>query len=213
MHRRCHEVGATLLWGLGLSMAGGCATLGSFQSADTVGKGQWEVAVEPSLWGGSSSGSVAAVPHLAVSGRYGASDRVDVGARMLGNGLDGTIKVLLTPPDSDGVVVSLAPTAGGLFALGGAAIFNASLPVLVGIPTSDASQLVIGPRVVGIAGVTVDESDALLLVGSSLGYYASLGGRFAIVPELSVVAPVTGEGSGVLLQIGVGGVLGSGDSP
>src|SRR5437868_24669 len=92
----------------------GCVTMGSVQRAGTLGKGNFEFGVEPGFWGGLVTSRDLGVgnlylPSVNFSGRYGVSDRFDIGGR-IGGDLMLMAKILLTDPESTTLAMSLAPS-------------------------------------------------------------------------------------------------------
>lgn len=126
----------------------GCATLGSIQRANTIGKGNWQGGIEPGVKGISTDGQVRVSADMAASIRAGVSDRVDLGGRIGQNFYDIHMKYQLTETDSSGPIVSFAPSFsilglpwdGGVFLWG-----QVNLPVLIGVPVGQ-SQIIFGPR-------------------------------------------------------------------
>lgn len=174
----------------------GCASVGVFQSADTLGRKNWEVGVELSSQAQSSFDSLSLYPLSALTFRYGVHDRVDVGARVGPAGVELASKVMLTPRSSSGVIVSLAPSVGGTFSIpSGIAIGTgqASLPVLIGVPLSEKVQLVFAPKVhdslfamnAGQAGGTVNQ----VFLGGAFGVVLHLK-RFKVIPDIGFLAPI-----------------------
>mgnify|MGYP001607161267 FL=1 len=206
----------------------GCATLGTFQSAETVGQGNWEVGIEPSMWGGIAADTTVLYPHAAVSARVGLSDRFDIGGRVGSGGVEANAKLGLTDRDAD-VPISVGAGVGGM-AVGAAgssvSILAVHVPVLFGIRTGE-NQLVLGPKVhvysFGASSGGSAASAALWSLGGSVGYVAGVGPTVKLVPELAFALPVLAAGSagtttdtigvsdGALLQVGLGIVIGRGD--
>ena len=91
--------------------AGGCATIGTLQTANTLGKGKFQMALEPSAWGAIGSTTVL-VPNVTLAARYGLSPTLDIGGRVGSNGFEINGKLQLTPPKAPGLVVSIAPASG-----------------------------------------------------------------------------------------------------
>jgi hypothetical protein len=183
-----------------LALSSGCIAIGGVQTADTLGKGNFQFAVEPGLWG------VAAItqnvdgvilPHVDFAARYGVSDSVDIGARFGSSLLELQGKFLLTDPNDPGKAISLAPTVAGIFVgagEGAAGYANVALPLLIGLKTSGGSEFVLGPRINdtiifagggGNSGMTNS-----LSVGASIGYAARVGEGFRIMPEVALLVPL-----------------------
>lgn len=134
---------------LALSCLGGCASVTSLQTAHTVGKGRWQLGVELSEQAMIGRDSVTAYPMSGIAGRYGITDRIDVGAKVGPSGIELLGKFQLTPPPPN-TVVSIAPHAA-IYAWdpGGLELrsYNVGLPVLVGINLPHEHQLILGPKV------------------------------------------------------------------
>lgn len=175
-------------------LASGCASVGVFQSADTLGRGRWELAAEVSSQAQASTDSLSLYPAVGVAARVGVSEAVDVGARLGPSGFEGLVKVMLTP--RGGTVVSLAPTVGGTFSAPSGLILGtaqAALPVLIGVPLSPRVQLVFAPRLhdslfvlsAGQAGGTVNTFS----LGAAVGLVVRLR-RFKLIPDVGFLAPI-----------------------
>lgn len=215
---------------LSVGLLTGCASSAVFSNARTLGAGNFEGVVEPQYIGGAVGEEAFGVPTLAVSGRYGVSDKVDLGARLGGSGLTLLSKFRLLDAQESGFDLTLAPSVGGLYLgaadAGGVGFGTASLPLLFGINTGPRNQLVVGPssNLLLLGGGEGGDSAVagVLGVGGNLGYQLWIGEGFAIQPELAVTAPVlafagaTGLGSGaaagfggVGFQFGVGAQFGT----
>ena len=199
-----------------LAAGPGCATIGTFQRADSLGPGGYIVALEPSVYGISYQ-DLGVAPSLNVSARFGVGDRTDLGVRLGSAGIEVLSKVMLTDPEADGVMVSIAPSAGGFFVgtdEAGAGAYGFQVPVLIGIPMARDGQLVLGPKVHFIGGGAVasgaTDSAGLVSLGTSVGYDAAFGASVHLLPEVALAVPMfaagvghVGLGSGVLFQAGV----------
>lgn len=203
-------MGARILEALGglIAVAGcaalvGCATIGTAQTASTLGKGRVQVGLEPAITGLVAETGLA-YPRVDLAVRYGVADGVDVGGKIGSVGLEFGGKFRLTRPEAEEevrrVVVSVAPTLGG--ALIGVPGVNfgsiyAQVPVLVGIPVGAGDELVLGPKIhdwYAFGDVSVASGGAnLLSVGTTVGYAARMGERFRILPEIAVLVPVHGR--------------------
>jgi hypothetical protein len=189
-----------ILCGLFLAALSGCVSMGSYQRAETLGKGGLETALEPAYLRvpGSDDGHVTGNAAL----RAGVAERVDVGLRAGSTGVTATTKVMLTAPDGDGLIVAVAPAAGGntVAAEGDRETsINARLPVLLGLPLG-RHELVLVPTLGFDHGTYHDESEALDLrisalgVGGALGFVTQLRPDIALVPELSLYTPLKAWG-------------------
>ena len=184
--------------------AGGCATIGTLQTANTLGKGKFQLALEPSAWG-AVGGTTILVPNVTLAARYGLSDTFDLGGRVGSNGFEINGKLQLTPPKGTGLVVSIAPSLGGFaLAAGGAAAGSlyVQVPVLLGFDLGGGSQLVLGPKVLdwfffgsgtATSGGTTSSaggSGNMLALGTSIGISFKLADGFRLLPEISMAYPL-----------------------
>lgn len=172
-------------------LVGGCASLSQVQTADTLGRKNFQVAVEAGLQR-SASPYLPYYPHFDAAFRLGLTDTVDVGVRAGSSGLEFQGKFLLTTPGEPRVAISLAPTvAGGL--LPGAAstlvVLNAAAPLLIGIKQDNGNELVFGPRL-QTRFMLAPSRAASLEAGLSVGYSIRIGERFAVLPELAASLPL-----------------------
>ena len=167
------------------------------------------------------------LPSVEVGGRYGLTDDLELGAKawFYGAELDAKIALIRPPLLGEGLSVSLAPGASFMeFSAGGSGSTHASyawlhLPLLVGLPMPDGSELTIGPRLSDMilsSGGTVQNA---VLVGGSLGYAWRLGAGMRILPEVTLAYPVAGTSvrtgtaldlkpRGAVSQIGLGLLFG-----
>jgi hypothetical protein len=191
----------------GLALTG-CASISNVQTADTLGKGGYQIGFEPGVLGATSVG---AVPHIDASMRYGVTDGIDIGARAGFSFLELQSKFLLTKPGDPNLAISLAPTVGGLVVGGAAAdgssaagILNIGVPLLVGFKTKGGSEFVLGPRlqnwVIFAGGSTTGGSSGSAAVyvlggGLSVGFAARLSDSFILMPEIAAVVPIIGGAS------------------
>lgn len=197
-----------------LLFTGGCATVGTMQTADTVGRGAFQLGVEPGAWGVSTQGVGVTVPQIGVSFRYGATDTIDLGARLGTSGLEVLSKFQLTDPAQENFVVSIAPSAGGFtLGAGGASttFFSFQVPVLLGIGVGP-HQVVLGPKLREQSVFATLDGDSVVAheigIGSSLGLAIRLGDVVTLLPEVAFVAPIaTFASSGGRSDSGTGGGL------
>lgn len=171
----------------------GCASIGSVQSADTLGEGNFQIGVEPGVHVAApvniqATGTV--WPHGDVAFRYGIADRIDLGVRAGSSIIEAQSKFLLTTPGS-GFKLSLAPAAGFFVAteIGSAPAFSAALPVLLGIDLHPRFELVVGPRVQFELASDASGTAMQVGVGSSVGVLMQLHRLFALMPEVAFSVP------------------------
>src|SRR3954468_20751028 len=124
-----------------------CATVGTLQTPDTVGRGRTQIAVEPGLWNAGVHGVGIPLPYMGVSARYGIVDSFDLGLR-LGTGgteLMGKWQLVRNP----GCSFALSGSAGGYgFGVGDAkaGVLIAQLAPIAGIGIGP-HQIVLSPKV------------------------------------------------------------------
>ena len=193
----------------------GCASIGSVQSADTLGEGNFQVGVEPGLQleapiGLTTTGAgVGVYPHGDVAFRYGFTEGMDLGVRAGSSVVELQSKFLLTTPGG-GVKVSLAPSASFFVAteLGSAPGLSLNLPVLVGVPLNRWLELELGPRLQNTVVFAQGVTGYQLGVGTSVGLQVRFHRYFAILPELAFSVPTvlvaaTDTGSGAVGGAGI----------
>jgi hypothetical protein len=210
-----------------LTAASSCLSMGTVQTASTLGKGNFQVSAEPGIYGASGApggaGAQDPIPHFDVSFRYGVTDRFDLGVRTGWSLIEAQTKVLLTPPEHDWLAIAVAPTLGAAFLGGGSASgpqatitsFNLAVPIRVGIKHLRGNEAVFGPRFNNLVFAYGDATGSLnvysLGVGATFGYAIAIGEIFKILPELafSVPAFATGgnPGKAVVSTAGFGGVI------
>jgi hypothetical protein len=200
-------------------LALGCASVGNVQRADTLGKGNFQVGLEPGVQVAQGGGVVIPYPHLDASFRFGVTEGVDLGVRAGWSFLEAQGKFLVTRPGDPKLAVSIAPTIGGL-ALGASGssvgLLHFALPALIGFKFGD-NELVLGPRLQGyyvFAGTTGSGSGGVFLLGTgaTIGYAIQVAESVSIMPELGVVVPVFASagvtGSTGASSLSVGGIVG-----
>ncbi len=178
--------------------ATGCAATGMVQTAQTVGKGGYEVSIDPGVNG--VLGLPFAGPAFHAAFRYGVTDRIDIGARVGTTLAELQAKFLFTDPANETIAVSIVPAAGVLLIPGSGFVsgVNIPIPVLIGFKFG-AHELTLGPRFQNSIYFdptgTVDGSFYSLGAGLSLGFAAQATESFRILPEFSVVTPIVIGGS------------------
>lgn len=196
-------------------LLGGCATVGTVQTARPVERGTTQVGIEPGLFGVEDRGWY---PAANVSVRHGFGNRFDLGARVGTSGLGLSAKVLLTDPYDPDLAVSIAPSGGG-FALGalgvGTKSIHGQLPLLVGIRVGREHELVLGPKITAwslsaSAGAAGTKS-LVVGAGGSVGLSLKVAPGVRLLPEVAMVQPVFGSGQAKLLfwqmDVGAGGAI------
>lgn len=187
----------------------GCVSVSHVQTADTLGSGKFQFAIEPGVGGAAIidsdvGGGSLYYPHVDLAARYGVSDSVDLGVRFGSSLVELQSKFLLTDSRDPNKAISLAPSVMGVFfgsgdddVDGSISYVNLAVPLLVGFKTSGGSELVLGPRLSGtrISGSALDGGAAvnILSVGASVGYALRVTEGFRLMPEVGVSVPVLGE--------------------
>jgi hypothetical protein len=232
MKRSCARA---LLAGLLLGGGSGCVTLNTYQSANTLGKGHYELSVSAAVdgWnyvsspGGCYQTCGQAIPQGDLSARYGVADAIDVGLRVGPAGLEVLGKFQLSSRDNSRVAVSFAPSIGGFVSPVDPTTrwLNTTLPLLIGLNFGAGHQLVLSPKVIALTTNyslnynNFPSAQNALLAGTGVGVLLRLTDRFSIMPEASFLYPaampsnlVTSGSQGYLIfQFGVGFLFGSPD--
>jgi hypothetical protein len=198
----------------------GCMSFNSMQTARTMGKGKFEVELEPSVVA-DTRGGVGAQGN--VSARGGVSDGIDIGGRLGMAGVQIEPKFSLTSPSSHFFHLSLAPSLTyNFFTNGGphsqltpapsevapvGEPFNLQLPLLIGFETGGGSEIVLSPRV----AMPFAANGVALFAGGSIGYRIQIGKVFRLHPEVGVLFPVAGAQRDFppVIQGGLGFALGN----
>jgi len=203
----------------GVVLLGACTTLSNAQSARTIGESHLQVGIEPSymLTRAEQGSKDQAIPASSV--RYGVADRWDLGLRGGGVRPALTSKLELRDVPEDEVAVAWTASLGAWpYDAAGTTQLHvySQQAVLVGVPTSAATELVLGPKIDLTWGrdTTTAAAGALLTAAVSAGWVLRPLPWLGFVPELSVGYPLlyagTGgplAGGGVVLQAGVAVVV------
>jgi hypothetical protein len=185
-------------WSIPLLAAAACAPA-TVQLAQTNGKGNIQVALEPGVVGVAVDGGNVTVPAFNVAVRYGLSNRTDIGGRLGSSVYELQLKTMLTDPDAtDRLAISVAPAVtvlGGGAGGTGALYLDAKVPVLFGVPIG-RSQLTVGPmlRPTFLAGGGGGSSAGGLVLnaGAQLNFAARVGDKAWIAPQVDLVYPLLG---------------------
>ena len=206
-------------------VAVGCASIGSYETANTLGEGRYQLAVEPAYEISTGGGNAATLVRFDIAARYGVTDRVDISARAGSSFLELGAKFQITDPWDRSVAVSIGPRLGGFVAPGGAiAGVNATLPILLGFGFGEGNQFVIGPKLLNFLFFdSVDRPLDVLAAGGTIGFSFKLGDNIRLMPEFGFAAPLvrhtsnsngdpatTAPGAGAVYQVGIG-LLAGGD--
>jgi len=204
-----------------LGMTTGCAGLLSFQSARPLPAGTFQVALEPSylVSRAKTSGETQLLPALSV--RYGATRRLEVGARAgLGIRPELMAKLSLQDAPPHRAAVAVATTLGAWWYDGSGTrnIRVYSQPaLLLSLPTGRRTELTIGEKldVTWARDVDTGAWGIAFTPAISLGWALRPASWFAVMPEVvmgySLLHVGTGGpvvGGGFLLQGGIGLLFG-----
>lgn len=201
-YRWLAQAGLAMALGIGST---GCMAIGAVQTAQTLGEGNYEVSIEPGVYGAAVAGEGSQAFSLNVGFRFGVTDRFDIGGRVGTTLGEVQTKILLSDPENENFALSIAPAIGGFgfgTGVGSVGVLNIPVPVLIGFKFG-RHELTLGPRIqnlvlFGSAGAGNSNADAslyVLMAGGSVGFAAQLGERFRLLPELAVAAPIYGSAS------------------
>lgn len=176
-------------------LCSGCASLGAMQSADTLGQGKMQVAVELSEQASVSRDTLTIYPMAGSTVRIGVFDRLDVGIRIGPSGGELQEKFRFTPRGS-ALIVSIAPAFGvSILDTNGITLrfYNIAVPILFGIPFAGGHELVLSARFNDtIAYESAGSARGLLnlMTGSLSAGFAARVWRLLIMPEVAVGTPL-----------------------
>jgi len=211
-------------------LAIGCVPLSQVQTADTLGRGNFQFAVEPGMGGATvltqGNSTSFTYPHVDVAFRYGVLDRLDLGVRAGSSLVELQSKFLLTPPGDPDLAISVAPSVIPLVTLSDDEGFRSRsthwmLPVLVGFKTENGSEFVLGTRAqltrVSYTSDGVSSHNDIFSIGGSLGCAIRVSNRLRVMPEVGLSFPVglwgskvNAEPDGGFLQVKFGLLFGTG---
>lgn len=210
---------------------GGCASIANVQTADTLGKGRLQIAIEPGAWIAANSSTASTVPRVDAAIRYGVGESFDLGLRVGSTFVEiqGKFQLLRTARWS----IAFGPTLGGIAsgvvspaANGGklaGGMLNVVAPVMFGLHLAPWGQFIIGARVQGLINFGTTNTIAMLGLGASMGFAIRAHNRLTLVPEVAVLGPIVaggdmrsvfsdvfpGIGTPVILQLSLGFLLGA----
>jgi hypothetical protein len=189
---------------------GGCAAMGTLDTADTVPKGKTRLCVQGWVQGVDDNLKPGVLPQVAAAARVGVADGVDIGGKLSLLGVEGSLKVQLAGREEGApFVMSVAPTVGALtFSHAwmdtdwkSKTQLYAALPILLAGRGPDGSQLVLGlrPTWMRFEEVANPEIRNVLGMGLSLGYAFRVNEGLRVMPEFSVMVPLMERvnGSGI----------------
>lgn len=199
MRTRFHSVALPLVI---LFVATGCASLNAAQTANTLGKGGLQFGLEPAVeaLSGSNGLSSTYVPRVDLALRYGITDTIDIGGKVGSSLFEVNAKFQFTDPRNKGLVLSLAPSLGGIvFGSAGntAGAFTVKVPLLIGFGVGDGNQVVLGPNIqdIIVEGSNSDGTSGIANefgLGASVGFVFKAGEGFRLMPEVGILVPLVG---------------------
>lgn len=212
-----------------VALLSGCPSFSTMGTARTLPKGKSQLFIAP---GGmvltdfqrDDTGAYQsyAFPSVEFGGRYGVTDRVELGGKLwfLGAEIDGKFALARSPDPEHGLDLAVAPALSVYPFTSGdqsATYLWVHLPLLIGVNTG-GGQLVIGPRISDMLIAGAGDTINAVWAGGSLGYAFKLGDGFRLLPEVSVAWPIhvtvgstadtTLEPKGALVQANLGFLFG-----
>jgi hypothetical protein len=194
----------------------GCPSLSTMQTPSTVPKGQIRFGVGLEGVGfAEADGSSVTVPQNEISVRYGASDDIDLGAKLYFLGMEvgakyqflrGVLDAAFAP-----AVSYISISAGGGSDDASASVAYIHVPLLLGYNVSDRLTFGFGPKLmytIATGSASSDENESsVTATGLMTGGYAQiafrLGDAFWIAPEINVYKPFAEGAEGVVYQGGL----------
>ena len=213
---------AAVLFGAAVGLvAGSACTSSTLQLARTTPRGETSTAMAAGVQVFSVSGKRQRVPQFEVGGRYGLTDRIDVGARVWLPywELDTKFQLARSPTPTEGWDLAVAPGIGYLGGIpgdregSGAYLHTAALSttLYVGKNFADGSQLILAPRAVDFVMAGYAEAAGainLLYAGGSVGFAWKVTKSVRLVPQVSALFNVVGSLADFGTVVGLGGMHG-----
>ncbi|MBL8956765.1 MAG: hypothetical protein JNK82_38685 [Myxococcaceae bacterium] len=168
----------------------GCITIGAAQPASTMGKGNVNGGVEANVWGYSTGNGIGIPPSVSGVIRFGVSDHVDLGVRLGLNGAELQGKFMLTDPNSERFVFSLAAMAQGFF-----------FPQLTGVNTSTPNFGSLAFPVVAMFGIKLGNHELVFGARETSQLYFTRD-AFPGAPTTQIFAVNLGVSAGIALRLG-----------
>ena len=176
-------------------LCSGCASIGAMQSADTLGQGKMQVALELSEQANVSRDTLTLYPMFGTAVRVGLFDWLDIGVRVGPSGGEFQPKYRFTPRGSP-LIISVAPSFGvSILDTNGITLrfYNIGVPLLFGIPFAGGHELVLSARFNDqIAYESAGSARGLLnlMTGSLSAGFAARIWRMKVMPEVAVGVPL-----------------------
>ena len=191
----------------------GCFSFSNLQSAKTLGKGESEFGVSVGYIGfvdGELNGTFP-VPTLEIQGKYGVSDKADIGLKFSNIGISvASLKYQFVGDKSSKFAAATGLGLGGTlvgFNLGDEGnlrFFQIEVPLHLSFHPSDKFAMYFSPKYFGIGGAFAGEAGMSHLLFFSPGL--EFGRRFKFGLEFNVGAPLNDFtlSSGLITQFGLG---------
>ena len=201
------------------TLAAGCPTMSSMQSARTLDADQSRFIIAPEVSRYSLGTEPLDQPQIEMGYRYGITDSLEVGAKLWIPGLLADVKYALMRSDGEtGWDLSIAPGISYIGGMSGTRTGSGSsmhvttlyLPLLVGYNRGGGDQIVIGPQLANQTWVTTDDEGTtanILYAGTSIGYHWQFSKSVALMPEISFGAPIVQTLTGFGSDVGLGALL------
>jgi len=206
-----HRARCLLLAAAALLLAG-CPSVASYQSADPLPPGHWELGASTEVLRVRDLPQDTASPALqmALLARRGLVEDLDAGLKLFTYGLEGSVRWRLLAGDWR---VALAPNLSAARTQEGELVTEslhlfAQLPLLITHDLGTWATLTLAPRALwGLYYPTTGGSAQGWMLGTSATLELPLAsGRFALIPELAALRTVSGDVpvDGTWVQAGVG---------
>lgn len=198
----------------------GCPSFTTLSKARTLDAGESRFFVAPEMGRYRRGGKPLTAPQLELGGRYGVTDRLEIGGKAWAPGLMAQARyALLRSPSPDrGWDVTIAPGIGWMGdvfesdsdASTSMHVWSFYLPLHIGWSVGGGNQVVVGPSLVHQLWTGTGETDSManmLFVGSSFAFVWQVLDSLQIVPMVAIAAPVVQQLSGFGVDAGIGGVV------
>lgn len=203
----------------GWLLASGCATITGFQTGRTVGEDAGEVSLSLNFAnaanfdtddGNNNEDEIlqsATLGFLELGGRYGVSEKVDIGLR-LNTTLNflTDVKVQVVGDQFSPFAMSLGAGFGGFgFISGGGMLLNFQVPVYTSYHPSDNFAVYLSPRYIGQFATALNETSGLLnYYGANAGFEVGGKTRFGFDVGYYGLSGADSEVSSNIFQLGLG---------
>lgn len=212
-----------LRWLAALALLGsqaGCPSFTTLSKARTLDQGESRFFVAPEIGRYKRGGKPLTEPQVEVGGRYGITDRLEIGGKAWAPGLMAQVRyaLLRAPTTERGWDITVAPGLGWMGDIfesdsdtsTSMHVWSLYLPVQLGWNTGGGNQVVFSPRLVHQLWSGTGETDSFANIsyaGSSLAFVWQALAGLQIVPEVAFGVPFLQQLSGFGMDVGLGGVI------